>query len=339
MQALLWKDGRLSVEAVPVPRPDPGEALIRVLAAGICNTDVEITRGYMNFQGIPGHEFVGVVEQAPDPLWVGRRVVGEINLPCGHCPTCAAGLGKHCPNIRTLGIHRKDGAFAEYLTLPMANLHPIPDTLSDDEAVFVEPLAAGLQVLEQVSIRPSDRVVVLGDGKLGLLTAMALAAFGHRPLVVGRHRAKLAVAEAAGLPTALAPATAVLPPRSVDVVVECTGTAAGLDDALEIVRPRGTVVLKSTVAHGAHLNLTPVAVREITLVGSRCGPFEPAIRLLAEGRVPVRPMISAVYPLAEAPQAFQAAQRPGVLKVLLRMPGNPRPVRNGAPAPQAALTG
>lgn len=339
MQAAVWRGGRLSVEPAPVPPRLPGEALVRVVAAGICNTDLEITRGYMGFEGIPGHEFVGVVEQADDPGWVGRRVVGEINLPCGRCSTCAAGLGKHCPDIRTLGIHRKDGAFAEYLTLPLANLHAVPDGVTDEEAVLVEPLAAALQVLEQVAVRPTDRVVVLGDGKLGLLTAMALHAYGHRPLLVGRHPGKLAVARAAGIDTALTPAEGVLAPRSADVVVECTGNASGLGDALEWVRPRGTVVLKSTVAHGAPINLTPVAVREITVVGSRCGPFEPALRLLSEGRVPARSLISAVYPLAEAVQAFEAARQPGVLKVLLRMPGHPRLARSDGPAPQAVSSG
>lgn len=324
MQAVVL-NGSLALRDVPIPTPPPGEALIRVTRAGICNTDIELARGYMAFQGIPGHEFVGVVEQSPDQAWLGRRVVGEINANCGTCGTCLAGRPTHCPNRTTLGIVARDGAFAEYVSLPVHLLHPVPDGVSDDEAVFAEPLAAALEVLQQVQVKPTDRVVILGDGKLGLLVAQVLGMTGAAVTAIGRHREKLAILERRGIRTSVGGAD-VTP--GADIVVEATGSLAGFKQGRALVRPRGTLVLKSTfagdlaplLASSGGLNfLSALVVDEITLVGSRCGPFAPALRLLAEGRVDVQSLIHARYPLADALAALDHAQRPGVLKVLLDM--------------------
>ena len=322
MRALRFDGQRLAVAEVPRPTPPPGEALVRVRAAGICQTDLELTRGYMGFTGTLGHEFVGeVVAVAPFPeqasqIGVGQRVVGEINAACGSCALCRDSLGRHCPTRSVLGILGRDGAFAEYLTLPLANLHPVPDAVADEQAVFVEPLAAALEILEQVAIRPTDRVLVLGDGKLGQLVGRVLASAGADVSVVGRHADKLALLAAAGVPTLAAP-----PAERADVVVDCTGRVGGFVDAMRLVRPRGTLVLKSTVATHPDeppLSLAPIVIDEITVVGSRCGPFEPALRALADGRVDVRPLVSATYGLDEGVEAFARAAEPGTLKVLLR---------------------
>ncbi len=324
MRALRLEQGRLALREVPRPEPPPGEALVRVRLAGICHTDQELARGYMSFAGTPGHEFVGEVvalgasdEEPGVPL--GQRVVGEINAACGTCAACRADLGRHCPTRTVLGILGRDGSFAEYLTLPTRNLHAVPDGVPDETAVFVEPLAAALEILEQVPIRPTDRVVVLGDGKLGQLVARALAATGCALTVVGHHATKRALLASAGID-----AVAELPAERADVVVDCTGRAAGFAEAMRLVRPRGTLVLKSTVADarpGADappLNLAPLVIDEITVVGSRCGPFAPALRALAERRVAVEPLVSADYPLGDGVAAFERAAAPGTLKVLLR---------------------
>ncbi|MGQ9466732.1 MAG: MDR/zinc-dependent alcohol dehydrogenase-like family protein [Anaerolineae bacterium] len=317
MHALVYDGEALRVrEDYPRPVPPPGEALVRVRLAGICNTDLEIVRGYMGFRGVLGHEFVGVVEECAGPDLVGRRVVGEINASCGDCPFCRAGMPTHCPHRTTLGIMGRDGAFAEYLTLPVRNLHAVPDTIADEEAVFTEPLAAALEIMEQVHLRPTDRVVVLGDGKLGLLVAQALALTGCDLLTVGRHREKLAVLARRGIPTALESEVEGL---TADVVVECTGKPEGFAAARRILRPRGTLVLKSTYHGRVEADLTGLVVDEITLVGSRCGPFPPALRLLQYGWVDVRALVSATYPLAQGVEAFARAAEPGVLKVLLRV--------------------
>lgn len=326
MRALLIKDKGLTyVEDYPAPEPAPGEALIRVTRAGICNTDVEILRGYFGFRGVLGHEFVGVVA-ATHPVQgcaaavaVGDRVVGEIN--CVRCDSPSRTYAERAqdPNRTTLGIDRRDGAFAEYVAVPLVNLHPVPDAVSDDEAVFVEPLAAACQILEQVHVRPTDRVAVLGDGKLGLLCAQVLHASSACDLVVlGKHPAKLDVARARGIPAQLASEA---PVRAFDIVVECTGSPSGFEHARQLLRPRGTLVLKSTYHGLPQVNLTMVVVDEITIVGSRCGPFAAALRLLAQRRVDVRPLIHARYPLAQGEQAIEHAQRPGVLKVLLDIDG------------------
>jgi threonine dehydrogenase-like Zn-dependent dehydrogenase len=317
VQALVYDGEVLQLrEDYPRPVPPPGEALVRVRLAGICNTDLEIVRGYMGFRGVLGHEFVGTVEEAEDRSLIGQRVVGEINAYCGECPTCQAGRPTHCPNRTTLGIWGRDGAFAEYLTLPVRNLHKVPDTISDEEAVFTEPLAAALEILEQVHLRPTDRVVVLGDGKLGLLVAQALALTGCDLLTVGRHREKLAILARRGIPTLLEAEAEGL---AADVVVECTGRPEGFAAARRILRPRGTLVLKSTYHGRVEADLTGLVVDEITLVGSRCGPFPPALRMLERGLVDVRSLISAVYPLAQGVEAFARAAEPGGLKVLLRV--------------------
>jgi len=317
VQALVYDGEALQLrEDYPRPVPPPGEALVRVRLAGICNTDLEIVRGYMGFRGVLGHEFVGTVEEAEDRSLIGQRVVGEINAYCGECPTCRAGRPTHCPHRTTLGIWERDGAFAEYLTLPVRNLHAVPDGISDEEAVFTEPLAAALEILEQVHLRPTDRVVVLGDGKLGLLVAQALALTGCDLLTVGRHREKLAILARRGIPTLLEAEAEGL---AADVVVECTGRPEGFAAARRILRPRGTLVLKSTYYGYVEADLTGLVVDEITLVGSRCGPFPPALRLLQHGLVDVRSLISAVYPLARGVEAFTRAAEPGVLKVLLQV--------------------
>ena len=317
MRALLLDRGLRIAEDYLTPEPLPGEALIRVSIAGICNTDLELIQGYMQFRGIPGHEFVGVVEQAPGAEeWVDRRVVGEINAACGDCPTCQAGRPTHCPHRTTLGIAGRDGAFAEYLVLPVRNLHPVPDSLPDEVAVFTEPLAAACEILQQVHVHPADRVIVLGDGKLGLLCAQVLALTGCDLLVVGRHREKLDIAAQWGIRTAQEDGAI---EAAADVVVEATGRPEGYAAARRLVRPRGTVVLKSTYHGALAADLTTAVVDEVTLVGSRCGPFAPALRLLERRLVDVLPLIHARYPLAEARTAFDHTARPGTLKVLVEL--------------------
>jgi threonine dehydrogenase-like Zn-dependent dehydrogenase len=305
---------------LPVPEPAPGEARIRVTLAGLCHTDLELVRGYYPYTGVLGHEFVGVVDAAPEaPEWVGRRVVGDINATCGACPTCLAGRASHCERRTVLGIVNRDGAFADFLTLPVANLHAVPDAVPDDVAVFTEPVAAAFQILAQVSIDPGDRVVVFGDGKLGQVVAQVLATTGCQLTVVGRHPRKLAHLTDRGIATRL---DADVPtgsgaPRTADVVVDCTGRREGLQAAIAALRPRGTLVLKSTVAGDTTLNLSAIVVDEITIVGSRCGPFAPALAALASGAVRVRPLIEERRPLADGVDALTRAASPGTLKVLL----------------------
>jgi len=308
-------DGELRLcEDYAEPVPAPGEVLIRVIAAGICRTDIEIARGYMDFKGVPGHEFVGEVLEAGNADLIGKRVTGEINCPCGECRICRKGLGKHCPHRTVLGILGRDGAFAEELCLPEENLHVLPAGLSDDEAVFVEPVAAAFEMLDRHEISPSDRVAVLGDGKLGLLVAQALATAGCEPLVVGRHVSKLRIAQDMGMDTAFA-GTYIR--GRFDYVVECTGSAAGLEAAMEIIAPRGVIVLKSTMAEARPLNLFPIVVDEVTISGSRCGPFGRAIQALEVGEVKVEHLISDRFPLARGVEAMCRAAEPGVLKVIL----------------------
>jgi len=298
----------------PDPEPGPGEATVRMRLAGICSTDLQILAGYMGFVGVPGHEFVGEVVDGPEEL-AGRRVVGEINYACGHCATCLAGLGRHCPHRRVMGILGADGAFAEYLAVPVANLHAVPDGVTDEAAVFTEPLAAAFSILEQVPVAPGDDVVVLGDGKLGLLCAQVLASTGAAVTLVGKHPGNLALAADRGVATVLLDAWK--PTADADCVVEATGSSAGLALAAAAVRPRGTLVLKSTVADEHHLSLAPLVINEITVVGSRCGLFPPALEALTEGTIAVTPLIEATYALHTGPAAVQHAARPGVRKVLL----------------------
>src|SRR5438876_9565610 len=332
MRALVIHNNTLTLEK-GYRQPDllPGEALIRVLLAGICNTDLEITRGYLAFQGILGHEFVGIVEAvhegpgaSPPTYLVGKRVVGEINAACHRtdCAYCQQNMFTHCPNRTTLGIVNRDGAFAEYLTLPVANLHLMPDNISDEEAVFVEPLAANFEMLEQVHLKPTDSVVILGDGKMGQLAAQVLTLSGCEVMMVGKHEEKLALAEKRGVGTYVlddAQSFTLENKRRVDVFVECSGSAQGLEMALRLVKPRGTLILKSTVADKSTLHLAQIVIDEIRIQGSRCGPFAPAIRALSQHSVDIHPLISAHYSLDDGIVAFEHATRPGVLKVLVRI--------------------
>ena len=318
MLSVHLESGRVEVRRQPLPRVPQGFARIRLLAAGICSTDLELQRGYYGFSGTPGHEFVGevVAVSGVGDEWIGRRVAGEINLACGHCDWCARGLGRHCPTRTVLGIVKHPGAFREFLTLPIHNLHRVPDSISDEQAVFIEPVAAACEILDQVKIAKGDRIALLGDGKLGLLVAQVLQAHGARVHLFGRHREKMRLVEKAGVTTELIPKK--LPDRAYRWVVDATGSPAGLRAAVAMCEPRGTIILKSTVHGLVTIDTAPVIVNEVTLVGSRCGRFEPAIRLLATGKVDVVPMISAAFPLNRAPEAFKNAATKGVLKVLLR---------------------
>ncbi len=328
MRALVYDGTRLVLDQnYLLPPPVEGEALIRVLQVGICNTDLEIIRGYMDFRGVPGHEFVGIVEEIygkQDSGLLGKRVVGDINAACHRpdCSYCQRGMPTHCPNRTTLGIVKRDGAFADYLMLPVANLHLVPDNVSDEEAVFVEPLAANFEILEQVHIQPTESVLILGDGKMGQLAAQVLALSGCEVMMVGKHEEKLALVKKYGITTQVLKDIeqgTVPGGRRVDHVVECTGSAQGIELALTLVRPRGTLHLKSTVADKSTLNLAPIVVDEIRVQGSRCGPFVPALRALSLKHIDVRPLISATYTLDEGLAAFEYAEQKGVLKVLLRM--------------------
>lgn len=317
MNAVWLEDGHLRLrQDMPVPSPAPGEALVRVLAAGICNTDLELVRGYYPYTGVLGHEFVGVVE-GDSPL-AGRRVVGEINAVCGDCRACREGWRTHCERRTVLGIVRRDGAFAEYLTLPEENLHPVPDGVATDVAVFTEPLAAALEVQEQVTVTPETSVLVVGDGKLGQLVAQTLALTGCELRVVGRHESKLALLAARGI---MSVAESSVASGGFDVAVECTGDASGFELAQRALRPRGTLVMKSTYAGRLTLDASAVVVNELTLIGSRCGPFPKALALLAARAVDVAPLVQAGYPLDQALEAMTRAAAPGMLKVLLEISG------------------
>jgi threonine dehydrogenase-like Zn-dependent dehydrogenase len=297
------------------PQAVDGDTLVRVRQAGVCSTDLEIVKGYMGFRGVLGHEFVGEVVSSPEKELVGKRVVGEINVVCGRCDLCVAGLSTHCRNRSVLGILNHDGAFAEFVRLPAVNLHVLPKGVDDDQAVFVEPLAAAFQVLKQVKIDARTWVTVLGDGRLGLLVAQVLRNAGCPVRVVGKHPEKLAVCEKWGIRSRVL--ADIVPRHDQDVVVDCTGSAAGFETAMAMVRPRGTIVLKSTVAGGKAINLAPIVVDEINVVGSRCGPFKEAIRALAEKSVDVVSLISRRMRIEQGVEAFEVARRPGVLKVLL----------------------
>ncbi|MEO0378613.1 MAG: alcohol dehydrogenase catalytic domain-containing protein [Cyanobacteria bacterium P01_A01_bin.17] len=316
MQGLWLEDQRLQFRTdLPQPQPSEGEALVRVLCAGICNTDLELLRGYYPYTGVIGHEFVGVVEQGPADL-INQRVVGEINAACGICHYCQTGCPTHCENRTVLGIMQRHGAFAEYLTLPVKNLHLVSDSISTEAATFTEPIAAALEIQEQVAIERCDRILVVGDGKLGQLIAQTLALTGCSLQVIGRHPQKLAHLEALGISTT---GEGGIENRSFDIAVDCTGNPAGFETARQALRPRGTLVLKSTYAGNLSLDASALVVDEITVVGSRCGPFSKALRVLEKGQVDVQPLIQAQYPLSEGLMAFEQAQQRGMLKVLLQM--------------------
>ena len=313
MRALQLDASGVRLVEMAEPAPDADTARVRVSLAGVCDTDLQLVRGYLGFRGVLGHEFVGVVDVGPD-AWRGRRVVGEINFACGRCETCARGLGRHCPTRRVMGIQGADGAFAEYVAVPAANLHAVPDGLSDERAVFAEPLAAAFEILEQIEIAAGSGCLVLGDGKLGLLIAQVLDDAGARVCAVGHHPDKLAILAARGIETRLA---SDWQPQPTEIVVEATGTPQGFAAALAATRPRGTLVLKSTLAESPRVDLAPLVIHEIRVVGSRCGPFGPALRALAEDRIDVDPLVAARLPLARAPEALERAAAPGALKVLI----------------------
>ena len=306
------------------PKGEDGDTLLRVRQAGICSTDLEITKGYMGFKGILGHEFVADVVSSPDKSLIGQRVVGEINVVCGRCDLCVSGLSTHCRQRSVLGILNHDGAFADFVRLPAVNLHVVPSSVDDDQAVFVEPLAAAFQVTKQLGPQTSSGgidsrrwVTVLGDGRLGLLTAQVLRNAGYPVRLVGKHPDKLAICERWSIRTRLL--ADISPRHDQDVVVDCTGSAAGFELAMQMVRPRGTLVLKSTFAAGKPLNLAPLVIDEITVIGSRCGPFKEALRALAEKEIDVTSLIYRRMKLDQGVEAMRLAGLPGVLKVILTM--------------------
>jgi len=318
MLALWLEDRKLSLrDDLPRPVPRSGEALIRVTTAGICATDLEMVKGYYPYSGIPGHEFVGVVEDAPTAgEWVGKRVVGEINISCGDCQACWRGHPTHCNQRTTIGIKGRHGAFAQFLCLPIRNLHRVPAQVPDDAAVFTEPLASALEILEQVRIQPGDRVLVVGAGRLGQLIARLLALHADELQVVVRHPSQQEKLACVGIATV---AEEQVPASQMDVVVEATGSPGGFELAARAVRPRGTIVLKSTYAGSMGVNLSPLVVNEITLIGSRCGPFKPALALLERQQVDPTPLISYRYDLARGIEAFGRAAESGVFKVLFEI--------------------
>jgi threonine dehydrogenase-like Zn-dependent dehydrogenase len=317
MKALRFEDNQLKLARTPRPEKS-GEALVRVLLSGVCNTDLEIVRGYAGFQGTIGHEFVGIVENAPGaPDLIGKRVVGEINAGCGECELCESGDSRHCPNRTVLGIVRRDGTHAEFLTLPPRNLLEVPDEITDEQAVFAEPLAAAYGICEQVEILPETRLAVIGDGKLGLLCAQSLALKSQNIFLVGKHLEKMRIAEKRGVETFLLDAAAKLN-RSFDVAVEASGSESGFQTALDLLKPRGKLVLKSTFQGEPRWQAARVVVDEITIVGSRCGRFAPALELLKNKAVDVENMITEEFRLENGVPAMEWAAERGVLKVLLR---------------------
>ena len=328
MLAVITRGKRVAVVEKPLPRLRPRSALIRVRLAGICNTDLEILRGYHNFQGTLGHEFVGEVERvasARDSQWVGHRVVGEINLACeglgfrDQCGYCRRGIPTHCTRRRVLGILGHDGAFAEYIALPIVNLHRVPAKVPDEAAVFTEPLAAACEILEQVHIREHREAAVIGDGKLAQLIARVLRASGPRVVMIGKHASKLRLARQSGIATTNVKSRRATRSNQFSLTVEATGSPSGLSLAQKITVPRGTLVLKSTFHGAANVVTWPIVVKELTIIGSRCGPFEPALALLSSGRVDPRPLISRVFPLSEAARAIRQAKERNTMKVLFKL--------------------
>jgi threonine dehydrogenase-like Zn-dependent dehydrogenase len=320
MKALRFTGGSLAVAELEKPSI-PGEALVRVTMSGICNTDLEIVRGYAGFEGTIGHEFVGRVEESPEaPHLIGKRVVGEINVGCGKCVRCMAGDSRHCPDRTVLGIKGRDGCHAEFLTLPSRNLFKVPDSISDRQAVFAEPLAAAIGIGEQVDLQPEQRIAVIGDGKLGLLCAICTAEKAE-VLLIGKHAAKIAIAETHGVKSMLLPDIDRSMQGSFDVVIEASGSESGFSTALDLVAPRGKIVLKSTFSGRPAWEAWRVVVDEITVIGSRCGRIGPAIRMLSEGAIDTESLMDSEFPLADGIGAMKRAGEKGVLKVLLRPTG------------------
>ncbi|HET6351756.1 MAG TPA: alcohol dehydrogenase catalytic domain-containing protein [Coriobacteriia bacterium] len=314
MKALWLEDRQLSVRDVDPVRLE-GEALVRIDLSGVCGTDLELVRGYYPYTGVLGHEFVGHVVESPDPAWIGKRVVGEINASCGECPTCLAGRPTHCEQRTVLGIVARNGVHAEFASIPLANLFEVPAEVPDDAAVFLEPIAAAVEILQQVSIGSRDRVLLVGAGRLGQLVAQVVATTGASLEVLARHDWQRELLHSRAIDVIEPEAVA---PDSYDIVIEATGSASGLDQAIAAVRPRGILVLKSTYADAVTVDLAPVVVNEITVVGSRCGPFGPALELLAQGAVDPTGLIEARYPLTEAVAAMEHAARRGAMKVLIQ---------------------
>lgn len=319
MRALLLDEsGGLKVDNdYPAPAPGPDEALIEVIMAGICHTDLELAKGYMGHRGVIGHEFAGLVKSAPRDELVGKRVVGEINIACGRCPACQSGNKNHCPARAVLGIFNRDGAFAECLTVPVENLHLIPDNVPDIAAVFTEPLAAAFEITRQVLIGPESKVAVLGDGKLGLLISQVISLTRCDLVAVGRHREKLDILDRAGIKTALD--SKLKKERAFDIVIEATGSPGGLAAALELVKPCGTIVLKTTLAQPPEFDINQLVIDEITVTGSRCGPFDTALDALERGLVDTESLISGLFGLDEGIKAMRAASSQNNLKILLDM--------------------
>lgn len=321
MRALVFNNKLELKQNFEKPTPKENEALIKVKLVGICNTDYEITKGYMGYNGILGHEFVGVVEEinGEDKSLLGKRVVGEINLGCKNCDYCAKDLERHCPNRQTLGIFNKDGCFADYVTLPLSNLLEVNEKINDETAVFVEPLAAALEILEQLHIKPYEKVCVLGDGKLGLITALALNASNVDVTLVGKHQNKLDIAKEQNVKTMLLENLKQEDNKSFDVVVEATGRVSGFETSLSLVKPRGVLVLKSTIATGKELNLAPIVIDEITVLGSRCGQFAPALRLMEKNVIDFSKLVSAKLSFDDAVLGFEKNKEKNTIKILLEM--------------------
>jgi threonine dehydrogenase-like Zn-dependent dehydrogenase len=317
MKALYLENNSLTVRNdYPDPDLQPGDALLRVNLAGICSTDLELVKGYgVGFTGVLGHEFVGEVIAAADAHWIGQRVVSSINIGCGKCYWCLGNVPEHCEWRQTIGIHDRDGAFADYIAVPIANLHPVPDKVPDEAAVFTEPLAAALRIREQVVVRPSAKTAVIGPGRLGMLVGLVMALSGSDVTMLGRQTSSLRLPEKMGLKTGL---SADFPENSFDLIVEVTGNQAGFAEGLRLIRPLGTIILKSTFHGHSNLNMTKIVVDEISVIGSRCGPFAPALRLLAHKQIDVHSLIDKVYSLSKGMDAIDYAANPGIRKVLLK---------------------
>lgn len=316
MRALVFNNTLQYKTDHPVPSINNAEALIRVTHAGICNTDLELIKGYMGFQGVLGHEFVGIVEECSNDDLIGERVVGEINIPCRTCTYCTNNMANHCPNRSVIGILKRDGAFADYISLPVDVLHTVPDSVSDEEAVFVEPLAAAFEILEQVKILPDTKVCVLGDGKLGLLIAQVLSLTGCNLTVVGHHSEKLSILDELGIKIKLHSS---LKDNAYDIVVDCTGSPSGIKTALQAVKPRGKVILKTTIAKKVFFDTNSIVVKEIELLGSRCGPFGPALKAIESRNIDLYPMISREFSIEEGITAIQYAMKKDTIKVILKL--------------------
>ncbi len=316
MRAVVIEQGRILVRDEPDPVPEKGEVLVRVQTAGVCGTDLQLVHGYAEFSGIPGHEFVGTVTKGPAEL-LGKRVVAEINCVCGRCEMCAGGLSNHCIRRTVVGISGRPGAFAEYLAVPVRNCHTIPDTVSDEDAVFTEPLAAAYQVTRQIKLEPRMNVAVVGTGRLGLLVAQVIARSGCALVAIGRNPKTLGLLDRKRIRTALVSELRQF--GDCDVVVDCTGSPDGLKTALRLVRPRGTIVMKTTCAANAPVDLTPLVVNEVTLLGSRCGPFDEALGALARRDIDVGSLVTRRLPLSAAAEAFELAAQPDHIKILLKV--------------------